>query len=1829
MADPELVVDGSGNWSLAVPGALADGVYPVTATVTDAAGNVADDATADELVIDTAAPSAPTVSTQVTSDTTPTISGTAAVGVGERLSVTIDGDTYTTADPALSISGGGNWSLAVPGALAEGTYPVTATVTDAAGNATDDATTDELVIDATAPNLPTVRSQVTDDDTPTIAGTATLAGGESLSVRVNGRTYTTVDPELAVDGSGGWTLALTSALADGTYPVTATITDGAGNTSDDASTDELIVDTVAPGAPTVDALTSDSATPTITGTATPGVDETLTVSVDGTVYTAGAPGSGAPLIDEGDGTWTLTVPASDPLGEGTHDVVATVIDAAGNASADASADELVVDTTAPSVPTVVARSTNDTTPTITGTATLAAGETLSVTLAGTTYTAGAPSSGDPLIENGDGTWTLTVPASGSLVEGTYPVTATITDAAGNASDDATTDELEIDVTAPSAPTVDALASDSDTPTITGTAAPGAGETLTVTVGGVAYTAGAPGSGDPLIDDGDGTWTLTVPASTPLAEGIHEVVATVTDAAGNAAGDATTDELIVDTSPPLAPTVVAQVTTDTTPALSGTVQLGTGEIFAVTVDGTSYTLGDGHLVDNGDDTWTLEIPTTDALVDGVYPVIATVVDAVGRTASDTTTDELTVDTTAPRIPTVAAVVTNDASPTIAGTAAVAPGETLSVTLDGTTHVAGAPGSGAALIDHGDGTWTLVSPVALEEATYDVTATVVDAAGNSVTDATLGEVRVDLTAPDAPGVLSQTTSDTTPTIEGTAALGGEDVLTVTIDGTSYTTGPGRDGSLIDGGDGTWRLTVPASAALTDALYQVVAIVTDRAGNAATDPGTDELVVDTTAPATPGVTSLTTNSVTPVITGTASPQPGETLSVTVGGVTYIVGPAGDGSLIDRGDGTWTLRVPASNALPEGHHDVVATVTDDAGNTTDDPSSGELLIDTTPPVTPVADPLVTADPTPTLTGTAVTGAGETFTVTVDGVTYAPGDGSLVDSGDGRWSLTLPNELPVGRYPVTVEVIDAAGNRSVSDGGAELVITAATALVVDVDDRGVPGSATPTLGGATGAPDGSRIVVTDGNGDVVCTAPVVNGRWSCDVAAPLPEGERSLTVNVLDPDGNDTGVATPIAITVSTDTDGDGLPDALEGDGDFDGDGVPDARDLDADNDGIPDAAEGVRDSDGDGRPDYLDLDSDNDGIADIVEVFGEDVDHDFRVDGFVDRDGNGLSDDLQIAPFELVDTDGDLVPDFRDVDSDNDGITDLLESGGVDDDHDGRIDAFSDGDADGRADGADDARQRAAPAGRDSDGDGVPNRLDLDTDNDGLMDVVESGGLDERGDGIADAMHDVDGDGIPDTVDVDQTGGSDADADGIDDRFDASFVLEDDLDGDGIVDSADPDADGDGLADDPGNVLAIGAALPDTDGNDVADVLEPDGVLRTGLKGRGGCSVAGASSGDEDTLFALLLAGAAALCRRRRRRSFSARADRAARRAHAPIAAARAAARAAAVDRSSLAPLATRVTILAALALSSQAAADGPDPRPWVGVGLGLSHLDPEASEIPQTVTDRRGAAARVALGLDVSPRLAAELSFTDLGEAGLSGGNRVTYEQLTADLLVYAFADEARREHRLGLMPFGRIGLSSMSNRTELPYERENDLSLAFGGGVEYGLRNGLAARAEVISFDVDALFAGLTLVYRFRGHDHEGTAVGPASVAAPAESVASEPPIAAARPDELRLGPVLFDTDSAALDGAAERAIGRIVRELTDHPDHRVTLTGYADVRGTSSYNRALAQRRVDLVRAALVGRGVDVAGFASRAAGETDRFGSMATAEGRRQNRRVEVIATRD
>ena len=368
------------------------------------------------------------------------------------------------------------------------------------------------------------------------------------------------------------------------------------------------------------------------------------------------------------------------------------------------------------------------------------------------------------------------------------------------------------------------------------------------------------------------------------------------------------------------------------------------------------------------------------------------------------------------------------------------------------------------------------------------------------------------------------------------------------------------------------------------------------------------------------------------------------------------------------------------------------------------------------------------------------------------------------------------------------------------------------------------------------------------------------DASGSASDGEvEDYRLDILqDSDGDE------IPNTEDLDNDNDGIPDLVEGiTADLDNDGVPNYLDVDSDGDTVPDYAEAgpdasmPQDSDGDGQPDYLDIDSNNDNVADSAgdanDSDGDGISD--AIEGNQDADKDGIPNSLDIdsdndvipdaveigltAPTP-VDTDGDLIPDYLDLDSDNDGIPDIYESNrneinidvALDPNTDGRVDNTIVFGANGFVDIIETQIDSGVPiyAIPDSDGDGVRDFRDTDSDDDGTADVLESGGTDTDNNGLVDAFEDANQNNIHDKYDYLITGGADTDSDGIDDSVDLDFVQGEDLDNDRLLDTVDLDINGDGIIDnaieEKTNDLFLIGRLPDVNADFIPDFRDAESI-------------------------------------------------------------------------------------------------------------------------------------------------------------------------------------------------------------------------------------------------------------------------------------------------------------------------------------------------------------------------------------------------------------------
>lgn len=248
-------------------------------------------------------------------------------------------------------------------------------------------------------------------------------------------------------------------------------------------------------------------------------------------------GGAATPPDDGSNVWTWTSPLQ--LSDGTHTIQARAKDAAGTVGLTSRAFELTVDATPPEPPALTSPNpVTGATPTLSGTWSDRAGDSLRVFVDGAVYT-----QNDGLILS-DGRWSLAIPPSAPLSADSAPhlVVVVATDAAGNSGSVIVDYYVRADSPEPTqtltAPTVNALRTVNPNPTVSGVWSGGSNLRLSVAVAGRTYTAA-----DGLRIDGV-NWSLTLSGLTP---GVYEVVATTADAAGATRIDASAGELVVESA----------------------------------------------------------------------------------------------------------------------------------------------------------------------------------------------------------------------------------------------------------------------------------------------------------------------------------------------------------------------------------------------------------------------------------------------------------------------------------------------------------------------------------------------------------------------------------------------------------------------------------------------------------------------------------------------------------------------------------------------------------------------------------------------------------------------------------------------------------------------------------------------------------------------------------------------------------------------------------------------------------------------------------------------------------------------------------------------------------------------------------------------------------------------------------------------------------------------------------------------------------------------------------------------------------------------------------
>ncbi len=987
-------------------------------------------------------------------------------------------------------------------AVTDGLYDLRVVTTDNVGNAHTSAAVTNVRVDNTAPvvsialaaganNAATVGSTVFFN--PGGAGnfglvaTVTDAGSGAASATfpvLTAAGWTTHAAETVASPVGGPYSSTTftwvnAAGTPGAYTVTAT--DVAGNSS--TSTVSFAAETTAPSGSVTAPGASTNVRATVTVTADSADTQSGVASAQFQISTAGA-GSWSNL-----GTADVTAPYSTTwtttsFTDGLYDLRVVTTDNVGNAFTSAAVTSVRVDNTAPAVSLALAASPtgaffNAATSKVYFKANAAGSYRLVATV--TDAGSGGGSATFPILSaagwtthaaetvstpaNGPFTSSSFVWANGASAPGTY--TVTVTDAAGNTATSAVT--FTIDSTAPTGSV-----------TAPAAAANVRGSAVAVTSSSADASSGVASAQFQSSPTGAGSWsnlgaadTVTPYAATwdttAFADGLYDLRVITTDNVGNTFTSATIAGVRVDNTAPSGSV--------TAPATNGVLR------GAITMSTDSADVGSGvtsvqfQRSPAGTNTWSSQgaadttapyavtWTTTTSTPDGLYDLRAVTTDKAGNSFTSPVVTNLRVDNTAP----TGAVTAPAASANVRGTAVAV------------TSSSADAGSGVATVQfqstpHSAATWTSLgatltgAPYAVTwdtttfaDALYDLRVITTDVAGNVTTSATIASVRVDNTAPT--GVI-------------TAPLASANLrATVTISANSADTGSGVSSALFQrspAGTNTWTnvaaadTTSPYSASwvttgVTDGLYDLQVITTDKAGNTFTSALTT-VRVDNTVPTVSTVVA-----------------PGATGAFRVGTKIYFkASAAGSFSLVatvtDAGSGPasasfpvqatagWTHAVETvttpsggpysssaftwtSGASAPGTYTV--TVADAAGNTAT--SAFTFTIDSTAPTGSVTAPAAAAN----VRGSAVAVTSNSADA---GSGVASAQFQVSPAGAGTWS-NLGAADTVTPYATTWDTTAFADGlydlRVITTDNLATTFTSATIAGVRVDNTAPSGSVT------------------------------------------------------------------------------------------------------------------------------------------------------------------------------------------------------------------------------------------------------------------------------------------------------------------------------------------------------------------------------------------------------------------------------------------------------------------------------------------------------------------------------------------------------------------------------------------------------------------------------------------------------------------------------------------------------------------------------------------------------------------------------------------------------
>ncbi|EAM8767886.1 Ig-like domain repeat protein [Salmonella enterica] len=1101
-----------GQWIFDSPNTLVDGTYTLRVEATDEAGNIANkdlvfnidtNIQVPTIALDAGQDTGANTADNITNISRPTFTiGNVDPDV-IKVVVTIDGHDYN----ATKVGAG--WQFTPGNAIPDGSYNITVTVEDKAGNT---ATSKPLpvVIDTTA-EIESV-TLVTDSGDSDVDNITKVDKPQFSIVTADDITHVRVKIdnaanwiELTKGGDGRWIFNVGSALPDGQHTLLVDVTDIAGNVAQE--TLQFTIDTTLreptivldpthdTGDDTNDNLTRINKPVFIIGNVDNDVSH-IVVHLDGRDYT----------IENKGGNLTFT--PDQPLSDGQHTISVTVTDIAGNTKTSAEL-QIEIDTQVQidSVTLTTDSGVNDHDNVTNATrpsfeiATPDDVTSVLVSFDGVNWT--------PISKNAAGQWQFT--AGSALSDGHYTLHVQATDRAGNTANSTLGFTVDTQIDGLSVVMLDDAGKDS-TDGITNITSPrfeiSAREQLqsvTVILNGKSST---------LTQGAGNKWLFT--PDTPLVDGTYKIEIVAEDIAGNKISKEvsfTIDTIVSDPSIDLldaddtGESAVDNITSVTTPRfVIGNVPADIDTV-VIRINGVSY-----PVTANGNNLWEFQVPV--ALNDGVYEAVVVFRDIAGNTSE--TKLPFTIDTTTsvsvrmePASDTGSSNsdnLTSKQNPKFEGTAE--PNAKLVITIVDDK-------SGREVLKHtitvgADGNWS-VTPNILPDGMYTINVVATDVAGNTAQTQerfTIDTVTIDPTIRlSDPSIDDQyEATSLRPEFKGLA----EAFSTIMIQWDGKVVGSANANA-----NGEWSWTPPS--VLAPGSYVVSIVAKDKAGNESSQVDFPVVipVIDVTPPTiklseesdSGALGDFTTNNKTPTLIG--STLPNTIVSIYVDGV-----KVGEATADTAGRYTFQL-----SEMKDGHYVVQVGIVNPRDNSELRSTAVDVTIDTEVAelvwnISGMHEGGYINTVTPEIGGTSEPNS--KITIFVNGVEKA----IAYTTGAGHWGVVLPALGNDGNYELTFKVEDVAGN--IREFGPQnvildTVISPLTVVLREADDSGKVGDwitnkSHVTIDGTAEA--GSTLTIRNPQGVVIATLVVGNdGRWSAELE--LREGSNAFVVVSEDKAGN------------------------------------------------------------------------------------------------------------------------------------------------------------------------------------------------------------------------------------------------------------------------------------------------------------------------------------------------------------------------------------------------------------------------------------------------------------------------------------------------------------------------------------------------------------------------------------------------------------------------------------------------------------------------------------------------------------------------------------------